>query len=78
MKFGQALDALFESKRIKRSGWNGANQCVYMATGLATTEFSLEPVQLKPVFVLRNAQGEHQPGWIPSMGDMMADDWEIL
>lgn len=73
MKFGKALDALVDGKRIKRSGWNGKDQLVYMQS------FKGGPYEgMQPCFVLHNAQGLNQPGWIPSMGDLLASDWEIL
>lgn len=66
MKFGEAFDHVEEGKSIRRAGWNGAGQFVWLQTFPG----------YEPVFVIRNAQGKHQPGWLPSMGDLRADDWE--
>jgi hypothetical protein len=37
-----------------------------------------EPVVFNPSLTLYNAQGEMQPGWLPSQGDLSAVDWEVL
>jgi len=68
MKFGQVLEKAAEGTgtTFARSGWNGKGQYVFL-------------VQLTPdveqCFVLHNAQGKLQPGWLPSMGDLLATDW---
>lgn len=72
MKFGDALDALEAGQSVKRSGWNGKDQHVYMQ------HFTGGPYEgMEPCFVLRNSQGLNQPGWVPSMGDLRAKDWEL-
>ena len=35
-------------------------------------------LETKPYFALLNAQGEWQLGWVPSTGDCLADDWEVV
>lgn len=35
------------------------------------------PLDSQPYFALFNAQGKWQPGWVPSTGDLFAEDWEI-
>lgn len=37
-----------------------------------------EDIVFQPSLTLYNAQGNMQPGWVPSQGDLFADDWEIL
>lgn len=66
MTFGDALVMANAGKRIAREGWNGKGQYVYQAILTMETE---------PVFIIRNAQGKLQPGWLPSQGDMLAEDW---
>jgi hypothetical protein len=72
LDFAQAFNALKKGAQVRRFGWNGAGQCVYLE------RFADFDVSFEPCFVLLNAQGKLQPGWVPSMGDMMAEDWEIL
>lgn len=33
------------------------------------------PLDSQPYFALFNAQGKWQPGWLPSQGDLFAEDW---
>jgi len=70
MNFSEILEKLKDKHSICRAGWNGAGQYVYIAQ-LSGDEDYL------PTFVIRNAQGKHQPGWLPSIGDILAEDWEI-
>lgn len=36
------------------------------------------PLDSQPYFALFNAQGKWQPGWVPSVSDSLADDWEVV
>lgn len=36
-----------------------------------------EDIVFNSSLTLYNAQGEMQPGWLPSQGDLMANDWEV-
>lgn len=83
MKFGEALDLVMTgTKLIRRTGWNGKGQHVYLEDMLSHTigdgVFKGQRREYLPVLVLFNAQGQHQPGWLPSMGDLMATDWELV
>lgn len=64
--YARAHDLVLRGHAIKRNGWNGAGQYVFVL-----------PQQdgLEPCLALRNAQGKIQPGWVPSQGDMFAQDW---
>ncbi len=75
-----------EGMAIARKGWNGAGQFVYWVppgeyparTGIAKAFFgegSLVPYA--GYFALKNAQGVVTP-WVPSIGDLSADDWYRL
>lgn len=37
-----------------------------------------EDVVFNSSLTIYNAQGEMQPGWLASQGDLMAEDWEIV
>ena len=67
MNFGDALQALKDGRNIHRLSWNAPGQYVYLHTFPT----------FQPVCVLLNAQGLHQPGWVPSIGDLMAEDWQV-
>ena len=70
MNFGEALEAIHNGERVQRDGWNGKNMFVYLLV-FPSTEYN-------PCICLFNAQGKHQPGWVPSQGDMAANDWSIV
>lgn len=84
MSFSMALEALKIGKSVHRTGWNGADQFVYKlegskiasALGYGFGEYLGEPTTSDSL-VLRNAQNRLVVGWVPSMGDLMADDWAI-
>lgn len=85
LSFGLAVEALKSGKRVTRAGWNGKGQYVILIPGdhlarsagygfgEAIGEFSFGSVM-----ALKNAQNIMQPGWVPSQGDVLADDWKIL
>lgn len=82
MKFGEALEIVKTgSQSIRRAGWNGKGQHVYLEEHLGFTigdgVFKGQRREYLPVLILFNSQQQHQPGWLPSMGDLMADDWEV-
>lgn len=35
------------------------------------------PLDCRPYFALYNAQKQWQPGWVPSTGDLLAEDWYV-
>lgn len=88
MNFGQALEAAKSGSKIARSGWNGANQFVLKAGGYTVKEArpgsDYERAGIKGEFTiaphldLKNAQSIMQPGWLPSQGDLFAEDWFVL
>ena len=88
MNFGQALEAVKNGNKIARSGWNGKNQFVLIAGGYTVQEArpgsDYERAGIKGEFTiaphldLKNAQGIMQPGWVPSQGDLFAEDWVII
>lgn len=82
MNFGQAIEALKHGKCMRRKGWNGKNMHIYLE------EHFIFPVQVG-VYVnskrkydaclcMFTAQGTHQPGWLASQVDMLAEDWEVV
>lgn len=94
MNFGEALQALKEGKKIQRAGWNGKGQFCIKAGGYSVpldklregTHFTKEflesegcsEMNIKPHIDLWNAQKEYISGWVPSQGDLFAEDWQIV
>ena len=72
MTFGNALEQVKAGYRIARTGWNGKNMHVYLQTPPAGDHTTL------PYLVMFTAQGVHQPGWLASQADMLAEDWLVV
>jgi hypothetical protein len=79
MNFGQAIEALKRGKWVVRAGWNGKSMHLYLEDHLSWTVPGRKGVvrHYEPCIVMFTAQGKHQPGWLASQADMLADDWEI-
>lgn len=78
--FSDALMWLKEGKRVQRAGWNGANQWVEVLknSGLVfRSEHDNTAFSVADGLVLKNAQGIVVQ-WVPSIGDLMAADWQVV
>lgn len=83
MNFGQAIDAVKEGKRIAREGWNGKGMFVYYVpansyptqTEVAKKEFG-EVAHYNPYLAIKNVNGTVST-WVPSINDVLAEDWEV-
>lgn len=79
MNFGDALAALKLGQRVQRAGWNGQGMHLYLEDWLeGTLTFGPDRRRYKPVICMYTAKGEHQPGWLASQADLLAEDWKIL
>lgn len=86
MNFSDALIAIKEGKRLSRKGWNGKGMFVFLVPG-SNFKVNREPllsilgegteVSYRPHIDLRQPDGAIGV-WQPSMGDVMADDWQIV
>ncbi|HBS6214488.1 TPA: DUF2829 domain-containing protein [Klebsiella pneumoniae] len=84
VSFSTALYALKQGKKIARAGWNGKEQFVYLvkgeklasALGYGFGEYLGEPT-FNDALVLKNSQNRLAT-WVPSIGDLMAEDWQIV
>jgi hypothetical protein len=82
MNFGDAIQAMKDGKLVQRAGWNGKGMHLYLEDGF------LMPIrggvykgavrEYEPVICMYTAQGKHQPGWLASQADMLADDWSLV
>ena len=71
----EALEYALRGSRIARAGWNGKDQWVKkIPAGNAT----YQGYDMQDCLGLKNAQGQMQPGWLPSQGDIFATDWVVL
>ncbi|MBY8913302.1 DUF2829 domain-containing protein [Bacillus sp. IS1] len=89
MKFGQALDLMKQGEKAFRSGWNGKGMfAVYQKgypEGIPCNKQTAEAwgmnegdlFKVRPYLQLKTAQGDHAM-WVPSVSDILAEDWEII
>lgn len=83
MNFGLAIEAAKMGKRIARTGWNGKNQHVELATCISYKNNSGEIVNVEHNNIGNKAlafvgTSGVQMGWLASQADMLADDWDIV
>lgn len=86
MNFSEALEQIKLGRLLKRSGWNGKDQFVFLVNG---SQFKVNRAPLLGIFeegtdinYRPHIDMKYQDGsigvWLASMGDLMADDWEWL
>ena len=68
MTFGDAIEALKGGRFIARKGWNGKGMYLYL---------HIFP-GYDPCIVMYTAGKTHQPGWLASQADILANDWETV
>jgi hypothetical protein len=84
--FQGALAALKDGRRVARAGWNGKGMFAYMVppaaypvqTGAAKAHFgegSLVPYNA--YFALKGVD-ETVSTWVPSVSDLLAEDWHVI
>jgi hypothetical protein len=82
MTFGQAIDALKQGKKAYRSGWNGKNQYIVLATNISYTmggeivNCDHDAIGNKAIAFVGTSG--IQMGWLASQADMLAEDWRIV
>ena len=71
MDFSSAFQLLKGGRWIAREGWNGKGMYLYL------DEHPCGPdgTAYEPCIVMFTAQRQHQPGWLASQADLLADDW---
>lgn len=83
VNFSQALDCIKNGLCMKREGWNGKDQFVFLVHG---SQFEVNREPLNTIFEMGtkvtyrpHIDMKYQDGsvgvWLASMGDIMADDW---
>lgn len=82
MNFGKAIEEMKSGSLVRRAGWNGKGMHIYLESAFTfvvpTGELKGETRTHEAHFVMFTAQGKHQPGWLASQADMLAEDWEIV
>ena len=83
MNFGEALNAVKNGKKAKRSGWNGKDQFIELATNVSFVRPNGEVVNVNHKDMGNKAITFHgtsgiQLGWLASQSDMLSEDWEVI
>ena len=80
--FGEAIEAVKKGAKISRSGWNGKEQYVELATCISYVNSRGELVNAEHKDIADHALAfvgtrGVQIGWLASQADMLAEDWLI-
>lgn len=83
MDFGDAIKLLKEGKKLQRSGWNGKNQYIELATAISYKNAEDMVINCDHSCIGNKAiafvgTSGVQMGWLASQADMLADDWKIV
>ena len=82
MTFGRAIEALKQGDWVQREGWNGKNMHIYLEDArefkIPAGAFKGQKRRHEPAIYMFTAQGTHQPGWLASQPDMLAEDWQVV
>ncbi len=86
LSFGLAVEALKKGLKLSRTGWNGKGLFVFLVAG-STFIVNRAPllgiypagteINYRPHIDIKGADGSIST-WVPSIGDVMADDWNIV
>lgn len=76
MNFGGAIKAMKEGCIVSREGWNG-NWGNMSFIYLQRWAMKGMPVKYEPCIIIRTSDDKSQPGWMPTMADMLAEDWVL-
>lgn len=86
LTFGDALHYLKQGKKVSRTGWNGKGMFVFLVAGsvFAVNRAPLlgifpegTEITYRPHLDIKNVDGSIST-WVPSVGDVMANDWQVL
>jgi len=73
MDFGDAIRELKLGNLVRRHGWNGKGMYLYLWEFASHLEHGVR--RYEDCIVMVTAQKKHQPGWLASQADMLAEDW---
>lgn len=87
MNFGHAIEALKNGEKvaITRAEWNGRDMFLYLIKGTELQdalkygygEYENEPT-ITDSIAMKTAQNTLVVGWLPSLTDIFAEDWDII
>ena len=74
MDFGKAIRLLKDGKKVARSGWNGKGMYLYLKRFPSYNDEIVSNFY-EYCIVMFTADKKHQPGWLASQTDILAEDW---
>ena len=86
MNFGQAIEVLKTGNKVTRVGWNGKDMFLFLVQG---SQFKVNrppllgiypegtEINYRPHLDIKNVDGSIAT-WVPSITDLMAEDWVIV
>lgn len=77
--FSYVLDVVKNGGKAQRKSWNAPNQYIILLR--PSDPMSIAGGEMLPMMNcvgLKTAQCTMQPGWVPSQGDLLAEDWIII
>jgi hypothetical protein len=82
MSFGDAITAMKDGHLVRRAGWNGKGMHIYLeehfSFPVGAGAFKGHVRKYDACICMFTAQGTHQPGWLASQPDILANDWELV
>ena len=86
MTFGQAIEAMKAGQKVARSGWNGKGMFAYyvpansypVQTGAAKSHFGEGAMVPYNAYMAIKNVNETVSTWVPSVNDVLSDDWRIV
>lgn len=86
MTFGQAIEAMKTGQKVARAGWNGKGMFAYyvpansypVQTGAAKSHFGEGAMVPYNAYMAIKNVNETVSTWVPSVNDVLSDDWRIL
>ena len=79
MKFGQAIEALKEGKKVAREGWNGKRMWLILVKDFTRGKRELggETLNMYPYIMMKTADNCFVP-WLASQTDILAEDYTTI
>ena len=86
MTFGQAIEAMRVGQKVARAGWNGKGMFAYyvpansypVQTGAAKSHFGEGAMVPYNAYMAIKNVNETVSTWVPSVNDVLSDDWSIV
>lgn len=82
LTFGEALELIKQGYLVKRKGWNGKGQFLYLINAQDLQKglnYGYGEVQGEPTIqdsiAIKTSANQIQIGWLASQSDMLANDW---